>query len=79
MLIALVVVSHLACFICCCVCLQIVEMKKKFQEGGRSVYTWEKQPNDKYVTAFGAGLLTFGMLQLFRGQYRLATGTGKLE
>jgi len=49
------------------------------QAGGRSTFTWEKQPNDKYVTAAGALLVTFGLVQLGTGYYRLATGKGKLE
>lgn len=58
---------------------QIVELKKAHQAGGRSIYTWQKQANDKYVTAFGAGLTLFGIFQLIPGHYRLATGKGKMD
>ena len=54
-------------------------MKKAQQAGGRAVFTWQKQPNDKYVTMFGMGLLTIGILQLIPGYYRLATGKGKMD
>jgi hypothetical protein len=54
-------------------------LKKAHQEGGRSVYTWQKHASDKYVTYFGAGLITLGFLQVIPGYYRLATGTGKME
>lgn len=59
--------------------LQINELKKVHQAGGRSVFTWEKQPNDKYVAAVGAVLVTFGLSQLIPGYYRLATGKGKMD
>jgi hypothetical protein len=60
-------------------CMQINELKKAHQAGGRSIFTWEKQPNDKYVTAFGVALTLFGVAQLIPGHYRLATGKGKME
>ena len=54
-------------------------MKKLHQAGGRSIYTWQKQPTDKYVTAFGVALASFGIIQLVQGHYRLATGKGKMD
>lgn len=54
-------------------------MKKAHQAGGRAIFTWEKQDNDKYVTALGVGLLTIGVMQLIPGYYRLMTGKGKLD
>jgi hypothetical protein len=54
-------------------------LKKSHQAGGRSVYTWQKQANDKYVTAIGAALIGLGFLQVIPGYYRLATGKGKME
>lgn len=56
-----------------------MEMKKAHQAGGRSVYTWMKQPGDVYTNMLGAGLMTFGMAQLVVGHWRLATGKGKLD
>lgn len=49
------------------------------QAGGRSTFTWLKQPQDKMVTAAGATLMALGFLQLIPGYYRLASGKGKLE
>jgi hypothetical protein len=54
-------------------------LKKVHQAGGRSIFTWQKQPNDKYVNAFGVVLLTIGIAQLIPGHYKLATGKGKME
>jgi hypothetical protein len=59
--------------------LQINDLKRHYQAGGRSVFTWQKQPGDKFVTLIGAGLVTIGLVQLIPGHYRLATGTGKKE
>jgi hypothetical protein len=56
-----------------------VELKKVYQAGGRTTYTWQKQPNDKYVNAFGFFLVTYGFTQLIPGYYHLATGKGKME
>ncbi|GAX15621.1 hypothetical protein FisN_3Hh092 [Fistulifera solaris] len=58
---------------------KIVELKRAHQAGGRSTFTWLKQPQDKMVTAVGATLMTLGFLQLIPGYYRLASGKGKLE
>eukprot|EP00550_Attheya_septentrionalis_P010307 CAMPEP_0198289174 /NCGR_PEP_ID=MMETSP1449-20131203/7467_1 /TAXON_ID=420275 /ORGANISM="Attheya septentrionalis, Strain CCMP2084" /LENGTH=101 /DNA_ID=CAMNT_0043987471 /DNA_START=62 /DNA_END=367 /DNA_ORIENTATION=- len=41
--------------------------------------TWLKQPNDKFVSLFGLGLCTYGVVNLIIGHYRLATGKGKLD
>jgi hypothetical protein len=60
-------------------CQQINELKKKHQEGGRAVYTWQKHSSDKYVTGLGITLITLGFMQLIPGYYRLATGKGKME
>lgn len=54
-------------------------MKKVYQAGGRSVFTWQKQPGDKFVTLIGAGLVAVGLAQLIPGYYHLATGKGKKE
>ena len=54
-------------------------MKKAHQAGGRTVFTWLKQPNDKATAMFGGVLVTFGVLQIIPGYYRLATGKGKIE
>lgn len=58
---------------------QINEMKKIQQAGGRSTFTWQKQPGDKVATMVGVVLVTVGFAQLIPGYYRLATGKGKLE
>lgn len=58
--------------------LQIKELKIAHQKGGRSVYTWLKQPQDKAVTAFGVALVSVGLVQLCVGYYRLVTGKGKM-
>jgi hypothetical protein len=59
--------------------LQINELKKSHQAGGRAVFTWQKQPTDKYINWIAVGLIGFGLSQLIPGYYRLATGKGKLE
>ena len=59
--------------------LQINELKKVHQAGGRSTPTWLKQPGDKGVFMFGLALMTVGFAQLIPAYYRLATGKGKLE
>jgi hypothetical protein len=61
------------------ICNKIVELKKVYQAGGRTTYTWQKQPNDKYVNAFGFCLVAYGFTQLIPGYYHLATGKGKME
>lgn len=58
---------------------QILELKKVHQAGGRSTFTWMKQPGDMYTNMLGAALMTFGMAQVAVGYYRLATGKGKLD
>jgi hypothetical protein len=68
--------SHAYLFL---VSLQINELKKKHQEGGRAVYTWQKHSSDKYVTGLGVTLISLGFLQLIPTYYRLATGKGKME
>jgi hypothetical protein len=59
--------------------VQINEMKKAHQAGGRSKYTWQKQPGDNAATMVGVVLVAVGLAQLVPGYYRLATGKGKLE
>jgi hypothetical protein len=54
-------------------------MKKAHQAGGRQIFTWQKHPSDLYVNLGAVGLLTFGMIQLVPGYYRLASGKGKME
>jgi hypothetical protein len=54
-------------------------MKRSYQAGGRAIYTWQKQPQDKYTTAFGVALISLGILQLIPGYWKLATGKGKME
>jgi hypothetical protein len=56
-----------------------MELKKIHQAGGRSVYTWQKQPTDKYANALALLVMAYGSIQLVIGHYRLATGKGKLE
>ena len=58
---------------------QINELKKIQNAGGRSIYTWQKQPTDIYVTGFGVTLAAYGIIQLVQGHYRLATGKGKMD
>jgi hypothetical protein len=58
---------------------QILELKKHHQAGGRSVYTWQKQPNDKWTAGLAGIIFTAGTIQLVIGHYRLATGKGKME
>lgn len=58
---------------------QINELKVLHQAGGRSTFTWMKQPGDNITNLVGAGLCTFGMLQSTVGYWRLATGKGKLD
>jgi hypothetical protein len=59
--------------------LKINEMKKAHQAGGRAVYTWQKQPQDKVANLIGIGLVTIGMIQLVPAFYRLSTGKGKMD
>jgi hypothetical protein len=54
-------------------------LKKIHQAGGRSTFTWMKQPQDKFTNIFGLVLMTTGMAQAAVGYYRLATGKGKIE
>jgi hypothetical protein len=54
-------------------------LKKIQQAGGRSTFTWQKQPTDIYVAGFGFTLAAFGIVQLIQGHYRLATGKGKID
>jgi hypothetical protein len=54
-------------------------LKRHYQAGGRSIFTWQKQPGDKMVTLVGVGLVTIGLAQLIPGYYRLATGKGKKD
>ena len=56
-----------------------MEMKKMHQAGGRSTFTWMKQPQDQMVNIFGAAGMAFGLAQLTVGYWRLATGKGKME
>jgi hypothetical protein len=56
-----------------------LELKKVHQAGGRSVYTWLKQPNDKWTAGLAAVFFAAGSIQLVIGHYRLATGKGKME
>jgi hypothetical protein len=49
-------------------------MKRIHQQGGRSVYTWEKHPQDKIANLIAAVLVSIGLVQLGMGHYRLATG-----
>ena len=58
---------------------QIAELKKIQQAGGRTKFTWQKQPTDIYVTGFGFALAAYGIVQLIQGHYRLATGKGKMD
>jgi hypothetical protein len=58
---------------------QILELKKVHQAGGRSVYTWLKQPNDKWTAGLAGVFFVAGSIQLIIGHYRLATGKGKME
>jgi hypothetical protein len=58
--------------------------KKKVQMAGGTLQgeknpTWLKQPGDMATTGFGLVLLTYGLLQLGVGYYRLATGKGKMD
>lgn len=48
-------------------------------KGGRSVFTWQKGANDKYVNALGAILCLSAVAQLIPAHYKLATGKGKLD
>lgn len=66
-------ISHASSFV------QIVELKKQHQAGGRSVFTWQKQPQDKYTQMIGLVLASIGIAQLSIGHYRLATGKGKID
>ena len=56
-----------------------MELKKIHQANARTVFTWQKMPQDKFVTGFGVGLVVFGLAQLIPGYYRLASGKGKIE
>jgi hypothetical protein len=62
---------------------QVMEYKKIQLKGGTlqgaSNPTWMKQDGDAAVMAFGCGLMGYGMFQLVRGFYQLATGTGKMD
>ena len=58
---------------------QINELKKAHMKGGRSVFTWQKGANDKYVNALGVFLVVYGVAQLIPAHYKLATGKGKME
>lgn len=63
--------------------IQVMEYKKIQLKGGTlqgaSNPTWMKQDGDTAVLAFGCGLVSYGMFQLVRGFYQLATGTGKMD
>mmetsp|Transcript_21582 Transcript_21582/g.35692 ORF Transcript_21582/g.35692 Transcript_21582/m.35692 type:complete len:94 (-) Transcript_21582:172-453(-) len=57
---------------------------KKIQMAGGTLQgqnnpTWLKQPGDFAVTGFGMLLVSFGLVQLGVGYYRLATGKGKKD
>jgi hypothetical protein len=56
-----------------------MELKKIHQAGGRSVFTWQKQPNDKYINAGAVFLSLVAIVQLIPAHYRLATGKGKMD
>ncbi|GKZ00973.1 hypothetical protein MPSEU_001048800 [Mayamaea pseudoterrestris] len=58
---------------------RINELKRHYQAGGRSIFTWQKQPGDKLTNLIGAGLVTIGLFQAIPGYYHLATGTGKKD
>ncbi|KAL7563322.1 hypothetical protein ACA910_016679 [Epithemia clementina (nom. ined.)] len=58
---------------------RILELKKIHQAGGRKIFTWQKQPQDKYVNFVGLVLGIAGVVQLVPAFYRLATGKGKIE
>jgi hypothetical protein len=58
---------------------QINELKKSHQAGGRAVFTWQKQDNDKFVNAIALGIAVFGLCQVIPGFYRLSSGKGKME
>eukprot|EP00544_Gedaniella_sp_CCMP2646_P004113 CAMPEP_0202486092 /NCGR_PEP_ID=MMETSP1361-20130828/4750_1 /ASSEMBLY_ACC=CAM_ASM_000849 /TAXON_ID=210615 /ORGANISM="Staurosira complex sp., Strain CCMP2646" /LENGTH=97 /DNA_ID=CAMNT_0049115135 /DNA_START=73 /DNA_END=366 /DNA_ORIENTATION=+ len=46
---------------------------------GEANPTWLKQPGDTTVLAFGAALVSFGLLQLGMGYYNLAFNKNKKE
>jgi hypothetical protein len=46
---------------------------------GESNPTWLKQPSDRIVAGVGFALAGLGFVKLIIGNYRLATGTGKIE
>jgi hypothetical protein len=56
-----------------------MELKKLHQANARTVYTWQKLPQDKFVTGFGIALTVFGLAQVIPGYYRLASGKGKMD
>merc|ERR1712151_208237 len=63
---------------------KVMEKKVLQQSGGvcqgmGGTPTWLKQPGDRGTLMVGAGIMTFGFLQLLSGGYKLATGKGKLE
>ena len=58
--------------------------KKKIQMAGgvrqgEANPTWLKQPGDVQVCAFGAALISFGLIQLGMGMYNLAYNKNKKE
>jgi hypothetical protein len=60
-----------------------VMQKKKVQMAGgtcnHSHPTWLKQPGDKFPLIFVTLLLSYGSFYAVCGQYKLATGKGKIE
>ena len=56
-----------------------MELKKIHQAGGRKVFTWQKQPQDKYTNILGVVLIGAAVVQIIPGLYRLGTGKGKIE
>lgn len=46
---------------------------------GEANPTWLKQPGDTTVLAFGAALVSFGLLQLGMGYYNLSFNKNKKE
>jgi hypothetical protein len=58
--------------------LQVVQKRKEYLHK-KHLFTWQKEPSDKYVTAFAFVFLGVAMVDMGIGHYHMATGTGKLD
>ena len=53
--------------------------KKRFHQANLDKWTWLRYPSDYYNAYFAAAAFASGTTLCVIGQYRLATGKGKLD